>query len=374
MNIEKALDNILQLQSHLSGSGRPFLQEFTDNTGLTTESLVDQESINNTLDEIKKQICNKKFKDKVALIFGGTTGIGLQTAIELTKESIKTVVVCGRNLEKWKMSISSIDQKVVEYKQCDVRVYSQVEDVVKYVFNKYGRLDICFNNAGVQPTDTTDITETQLESYVDEDGSIIFKIPKFSCTSGRTPTSNVCENPIATTAIGVFNCLKAELTHIYQKQPKNLGVSIINTSSRNGILPDSHRPLYAASKAFVISLTKSVATQAAQKGLSLNRETPIRINCVAPGPILTPLEIPLFVPNVDPFVKLSESEYKQFNTIGAKGVPLGRTGMPWEVARGVLFLADEKMSSYITGTTIEIDGGYCSSPLLNILCLLSRES
>jgi len=229
MNIEKALDNVLQLQADLAKLGHPFVQSFTDNKGVTTESLVDTNSLDDAVKLIKKEIADKikRFKDKVVLIFGGTTGIGLETAIQFVKEGARQIVVCGRNPEKWQVSKDLLDQKIVEYKECDVRIYSQVDAVVKYIFDTYARLDICFNNAGVQPTDTGDITQVELESYVDTDGAIIYKIPKQSCTSGRTPTSNVCENPIATTAIGVFNCLKSELTHIYQKQPKHLGVSII---------------------------------------------------------------------------------------------------------------------------------------------------
>ncbi|AYV84216.1 MAG: hypothetical protein Hyperionvirus19_40 [Hyperionvirus sp.] len=317
-----------------------------------------------------------RFGDRVAVIFGGTTGIGLETAIEFVRENISKVVVCGRSPEKWNYSLGTVRNRLgkladrIEYKGCDVRIYSQVDAVMKYVFDKYGRCDIMFNNAGVQPlaVDGGDITKMDWESFVGNDGSIIFRIPplnKDSCLTGRTPTSNFCENPIATTVIGTFNCLKAELTYVYALQPKNLPVAIINTSSRNGILPNKERPLYASSKAFIIALTKSVASQAAQKSITQQRTFPIRINCIAPGPILTPLEIPIYLPDVNPFKQLTDEEYKQFNEKGSQGVPLGRTGMPHEIATVVCFLADEKTSSYMTGTCIEVDGGYCSSPIFN---------
>lgn len=321
-------------------------------------------------------IKSNRFKDRIAVIFGGTTGIGLETAIELVKENISNVIVCGRTLAKWNYSLPHVEKILrkyairIEYKNCDVRIYSQVDAIIKYVFDKYKRCDIMFNNAGVQPlaVDGGDITKMDFESFVTDDGSIVFRIPpknENNCLTGKTPTSNFCENPIATTVIGTFNCLKAELKYVYDLQPKDLSVAIINTSSRNGILPNKERPLYASSKAFVIALTKSVASQAAQKSISQQRAFPIRINSIAPGPILTPLEIPIYLPDVNPFKQLTDDEYKKFNEKGSQGVPLGRTGMPNEIATVVCFLADEKTSSYITGTCIEVDGGYCSSPIFN---------
>lgn len=331
-----------------------------------------KKQIGGTVQSVSTVIKSNRFNNRVAVIFGGTTGIGLETAIEFVKENTLKVIVCGRTPEKWESSKEKVNKELdtfaerIEYKQCDVRVYDQVNAVIKYIFDTYGRLDICFNNAGVQPTSGGDITQESLESFVESDGSIIFKIPGQIqyCTYGHTPTSKHCENPIATTIIGVFNCLKAELTHIYQSQPKDLPVSIINTSSRNGILPNKDRPLYAGSKAFIIAITKSVGSQASQKSLEQQRKWPIRINAVAPGPILTPLEIPIYMPNTDPFKQLTAEEFTEFNIKGSAGVPMGRTGLPWEIATVVSFLADEKTSSYITGTTIEVDGGYCSGPLL----------
>ncbi|AYV76458.1 MAG: putative short-chain type dehydrogenase/reductase [Terrestrivirus sp.] len=324
-----------------------------------------------TIPNVQTIIKSNRFNNRIAVIFGGTTGIGLETAIEFVKENISKVIVCGRTLEKWESSKEKISKELntladrIEYKQCDVRVYDQVDTVIKYIFETYGHLDICFNNAGVQPTSGGDITQETFESSIENDGSIIFKIPGKiqSCSYGHTPTSSHCENPIATSIIGIFNCLKAELTYIYRSQSKDLPVSIINTSSRNGILPSKDRPLYAGSKAFIISITKTVASQASQKSLEQERTWPIRINAIAPGPILTPLEIPIYMPNTNPFKQLTTEEFTEFNIKGSGGVPMGRTGLPWEISTVVSFLADEKTSSYITGTTIEVDGGYCSSPL-----------
>lgn len=212
-----------------------------------------------------------------------------------------------------------------------------------------------------------------------DDGSIIYRIPppqptsKCDCNSSglcfyckpshhfkencSTPASIFCENPIATSAIGMVYCLKWEMYYAFQ-QSSNIPVSIINTSSRNGNnIPSASRPIYAASKAFIQSLT-----QAAIRGLKENRS--VRINCIAPGPILIPLEIGLFVNSDDVFRDLSSTELKQFDSQGKIGVPLGRTGTTKEIAPTILFLSDYSQSSYITGAVIPIDGGYTASPVL----------
>lgn len=95
-------------------------------------------------------------------------------------------------------------------------------------------------------------------------------------------------------------------------------------------------------------MTKTLASQAAQRAINDSR-TAIRINCVAPGPIDTPLERAIYP--------------KDFDRSAAIGVPSARVGSPDEIASVVLFLTDPNMSSYITGTTISADGGYTASPI-----------
>lgn len=323
-----------------------------------------------------------KFKNKVVFISGGTSGIGLATAVQFALEGASHIIVCGRRKSKWadaqkyiKEKLSPEQQKRIEYWPCDVRVEAQVKNLIDQIFTKFGRLDVCFNNAGVQPgivtgADSGFITGMFFESSIAADGSIMYRIPPPQPESSpefknaprkptqMTPASPFCESEIATSCIGVFYCLKWEIHYILQKQPKDLPVSIINTSSRNGVLPDSHRPLYAASKAFILALTRSTANQVAQKAVTEKRAM-IRVNAISPGPIDTPLEFAAY--GAAPQNKKQYASYVKAATVG---VPMKRTGQPEEIAPTVLFLADPLSSSYITGANICIDGGHTGSPLL----------
>lgn len=325
---------------------------------------------------------SSRFTDKVIFITGGTSGIGLATAIQFALEGAAHVIVCGRTASKWAEAQKYLDRKLsaeqkshIEYWPCDVRVESQVKNTIDKIFNTFGRLDVCFNNAGVQPGVVTGaesgfITDMFFESSIGADGSIMYRIPppqpesKPETTHGTceptqtTPVSRFCESEIATSCIGVFYCLKWEAHYIFERQPKDVPVSIINTASRNGVLPDSHRPLYAASKAFIIGLTRSVSNQVAKKAHKEKRAM-VRVNTISPGPIDTPLEYGAYgeMPH-------NKEQYETYAKAASVGVPMKRTGKPEEIAPTVLFLADPAASSYITGANICIDGGHTGSPLL----------
>jgi NAD(P)-dependent dehydrogenase (short-subunit alcohol dehydrogenase family) len=321
-----------------------------------------------------------RFQDKVIFITGGTSGIGLATAAEFALEGAN-VIVCGRRESKWLEAQPYLQQRLskditrIRYWPCDVRVEKQVQEIIKKIFDEFGRVDVCFNNAGVQPgiltnPDSGFIGTMQFDSFIDQDGSIMYRIPppqpdspeKYLNTprdsTQETAASPFAESEIATSCIGVSYCLKWEMHYIFESQPKEIPVSIINTSSRNGVLPDSHRPLYAASKAFIIAMTKSIANQVAQKSKRENRQ-PVRVNAISPGPVDTPLEFAAF--NTDPSDK---NQYNHYVNAAATGVPMQRTARPEEIAPTVLFLGDNDKSGYITGANISIDGGHTGSPLL----------
>jgi NAD(P)-dependent dehydrogenase (short-subunit alcohol dehydrogenase family) len=325
---------------------------------------------------------NLRFKDQIVFISGGTSGIGLATAVQFAAQGASHIIVCGRRKSKWDEAQKYIDENLspeekarIQYWPCDVRVESQVKNTIEKIFQQFGRLDICFNNAGVQPgvvtgSDSGFITGMFFESSITEDGSIIYRIPAPQPESSpefqdaareptqTTPASPFAESEIATSCIGVFYCLKWEMHFIFEKQPKDLPASIINTSSRNGVLPDSHRPLYASSKAFIIAITKSVSNQVAQRSVKENRAM-IRVNAISPGPIDTPLEFAAYGADAN-----DPKQYKAYAKAAMVGVPMKRTGQPEEIAPMVLFLGDAQSSSYITGANMCVDGGHTGSPLL----------
>ena len=330
----------------------------------------------------------ERFKDKVIFITGGTSGIGLSTAAQFAREGAAHVIVCGRRKSKWLDAQKYLDENLspehkerIEYWPCDVRVESQVKNTIEQLFTKFGRLDVCFNNAGGQPgivtgPDSGFITSMFLESSIADDGSILYRIPapqpeskpefqKGHCAPTQsTAVSPFCESEIATSCIGVFYCLKWQAHYIFERQPKDLTVSIINTSSRNGVLPDSHRPLYAASKAFILGLTRSFSNQVAQKSNKEKRGM-VRVNAISPGPIDTPLEYAAYGETPQ-----NQEQYATYAKAASVGVPMQRTGKPEEIAPTVLFLADPQASSYITGANICVDGGHTRIALALFLQLI----
>jgi NAD(P)-dependent dehydrogenase (short-subunit alcohol dehydrogenase family) len=315
----------------------------------------------------------ERFKDQVLLVTGGTSGIGLATAVQFAKAGAAHVIVWGRTPAKWEQAQDYLQQYLtkeqaqkIEYWPCDVRIESQVKDGIEKIYSKYGRLDVAFNNAGVSPgiqPGGTDLENMNFGSMLGEDGAVMFSLASPQPTSKNVkdpswkasdPTeaslnSDYRENPIATSVFGVFYSMKWEIHYAFKKQPKDLPFAIINTSSRNGIVPDPNRPLYAASKAFIIALTKSLSNSVAQRSVKENRAM-VRINAIAPGPVDTPLERSAFPTNFDAFA--------------GQGVPMQRVAQPEEIAPAVLFLADHNQSSYITGAILPVDGGDVASPYI----------
>jgi NAD(P)-dependent dehydrogenase (short-subunit alcohol dehydrogenase family) len=208
-----------------------------------------------------------------------------------------------------------------------------------------------------------DIENLNFECRILDDGSIAYVVPapqpasentnenwKTEDKSQASTISPYRENPMATSIFGVFYCMKWQLIYAFKKQPKDLPVSIINNASRNGIIPDPNRPLYAASKAFIIALTRSLSNQSAQKVVKTGRAK-VRINVIAPGPVDTPMERSAFSGN-------------DFEKKAMAGVPMQRVATPEEIAPAVLFLGDNEASGYITGAILPIDGGDVASPYI----------
>jgi NAD(P)-dependent dehydrogenase (short-subunit alcohol dehydrogenase family) len=249
---------------------------------------------------------SQKLLGKVALVTGGTSGIGHATAIAYAQHQAKVVVV-GRRMDEGEETVRSIEEAGGEaiFVQADVTKEADVEAMVDKAVSVFGRLDIAFNNAGMGDENPSLIEQTQAEY-------------------DRTMNVNVK---------GVWLSMKYEIAQML----KQGSGSIVNTSSGAGVVAVPTQPLYTASKHAVVGLTKAAALQYAKAG--------IRINVVAPAAIET-----------DMFEAATggQDEVKAYIT----GLhPIGRIGTPLEVANAVLFLSSD-LASFVTGETLMVDGGY----------------
>ncbi|MBD2261344.1 SDR family oxidoreductase [Pseudanabaena sp. FACHB-2040] len=245
-------------------------------------------------------------QDKVALVTGGTSGIGRATAIAYAQQQAKVVVV-GRRIDEGEETVRLIKEAGGEaiFVQADVTKEADVEAMVDKAVGVFGRLDIAFNNAGMVGENPLLIEQTEAEY-------------------DRIMNVNVK---------GVWLSMKHEIAQML----KQGSGSIVNTSSGAGVVAVRTQPLYTASKHAVVGLTKAAALQYAKAG--------IRINVVAPAAIET-----------DMFEAATggQDEAKAYLT----GLhPIGRIGTPLEVANAVLFLSSD-LASFITGETLMVDGGY----------------
>jgi NAD(P)-dependent dehydrogenase (short-subunit alcohol dehydrogenase family) len=248
----------------------------------------------------------KMLEDKVTLITGGTSGIGLSSAISCAREGAK-VIICGRSEDKGKEALKAIKEAgfSADFIKCDVSVAKQAESLVKQVVDKYGRLDCAFNNAGIAGLldDTVNTKE--------EDWDISMTINLKS----------------------VWLCMKYEIAQML-KQGKG---SIVNTASAAGLVALPGATAYTAAKWGVVGLTKTAATEYVKQN--------VRVNAIAPAFVATPLTgalaqaYPEFVQKIFPFQII------------------GRMGDTKEIAEPVVWLLSDS-ASFITGTALSIDGGY----------------
>lgn len=247
----------------------------------------------------------KNLQDKIALVTGGTTGIGRATAIAYAKAGAK-VVVSGRREKEGKETIALIEKAggTGLFVRADVAVEADVKNLVEATLRAYGRLDIAFNNAGIESSVVKPTHEQD-----DADFDRVFAI-------------NVK---------GVYLSLKHEIPAML----KTGGGSIVNTSSVAGLIGMPGAGPYVASKHAVIGLTKNAALEYAKLG--------IRVNAVAPAAIETPM-----------FDRFTETVPRDFL---ASLHPIGRVGKPEEIADAVLWLSSPQ-SSFVTGQTITVDGGF----------------
>lgn len=246
------------------------------------------------------------FDGKVALVTGGTSGIGRQTALEFGKAGAK-VVLAGRRRQEGDAVVDAIKShgQDAHFVQTDVTNEGQVEHLIDATIERFGRLDIAFNNAGIEHG--SPITE-----FSEEDYRHVFDV-------------NV---------LGVFLCQKYEIPAML----KTGGGVIINTSSILGQIAMPGSAIYNASKHAVEGITKTTALEYAGQG--------IRVNAVAPGAIATEM--------IDRFAGEEGAESrKQLESLH----PMGRLGQAEEIAAAVLYLASDA-ASFTTGISLPVDGGF----------------
>lgn len=251
----------------------------------------------------------KKLDGKVALITGGTQGIGYATALLFLKEGAK-VAINGRSEMHGEEAIEKLENegfKDVAFVPGDVSKSSDVKRLIQTAVKRFGQLDILVNNAGIWITGTAEET-----------------------------SEGDWDRVIGVNLKGVFLCSKFALPYL----KKTRGV-IVNIASVDGLVAEPECVAYCASKGGVVLLTKALALDHAKEG--------IRVNAICPGSIMTPmLERDMAQSGIDWEMYLKEE---------AEGHPMERIGEPEEVAGAVLFLSSDN-SSFITGAALSVDGGY----------------
>lgn len=242
-------------------------------------------------------------QNKVALIVGGTSGIGRSTA-EAMAAAGASVVIGGRRAAEGQSVVDAIRSKggQAHFETTDVTDSKQIQALVAAAEEKFGGIDIAFNNAGTEGKSLNPLVEESEENLRQ-----VMEINFF----------------------GVWHSMQAELPALQRRG----GGVILNTTSAAGLKGFGSFSSYVASKFAVEGLSRSVAQEVALLG--------IRINTIAPGPIQTGL--------LDRASGGDPSAFTQF-------VPMQRAGTPEEVADMVTFLASDK-GSYLNGSTFRVDGG-----------------
>ena len=242
------------------------------------------------------------FEGRIALVTGAGKGIGKEIALELARGGAKCVInyaSSSAGAEETVNEIKQMGQEAFAYK-CDVSDFAEVEKMITEVMERFGKIDILVNNAGITKDNLIlKMTEADFEAVID----VNLK--------------------------GAFNCMKA-VTKPMMKQRYG---RIVNITSVVGVIGNAGQANYAASKAGIIGMTKSVARELASRNIT--------VNAVAPGFIKT-----------DMTAVLQEAVKEQL--LGQ--IPVKKLGEASDIANAVCFLADEK-ASYITGQVLNVNGG-----------------
>jgi NAD(P)-dependent dehydrogenase (short-subunit alcohol dehydrogenase family) len=248
---------------------------------------------------------------KVTLVTGGASGIGRATALACAREGAK-LIIADTQEESGHHTVHLITEKGgdASFVQTDVTRATEVEALISTAVERYGRLDCAHNNAGISGRGIAGDRRELTAEYPDERWHQV----------------------IAINLTGVWLCMKFELRQMLTQG----GGAIVNTASAAGLVGLVGNAAYVASKHGVVGLTKTAAVEYAQHG--------IRVNCVCPGYIQTPMTAP-GMQDPDHMARMIASE------------PVRRMGYPEEVAEAVVWLCSDA-ASFVTGHTMAVDGGY----------------
>lgn len=244
------------------------------------------------------------FKNKVALVTGGASGIGRATALAFAKKGAKVAVADWKENDELVNLIRELGSEAIFIK-CDVSKTDDVKAMVAQTIAAFGRLDYAFNNAGIEGASA----------------------PTQDCTEENW------DKTIGVNLKGVWLCMKYEIPEIL-KQGKG---AIVNCASVAGMIGFAGLPAYVASKHGIVGLTKTTALECATQG--------IRVNVVCPGVIQTPM-----IDRLTGKTKEGIERFKGFE-------PIGRFGLPEEIANAVVWMCSDE-ASFVTGHVMAVDGGF----------------
>ena len=249
-----------------------------------------------------------KLAHKTAIITGSGSGIGKTTALLFADEGAR-VIVADIDTESGNDTVERIMNKGGDaaFVRTDVSKAEDVKNMVRFAVSAYSRIDILVNIAGIFTTGTALDTSEQEWDRI-----------------------------LGVNLLGVFLCTK----YCVQEMVKTGGGSVVNIASEAGLVAIRNQVAYNVSKSGVVAFTKSAAVDFADKN--------IRVNCVCPGRVFTPLVEKVIKSSEDPEAALKELSEDR---------PLKRMGKPEEIAAGILFLASDD-AKYAIGTVLSIDGGY----------------
>lgn len=243
-----------------------------------------------------------KLNNKVAVITGGNSGIGLATAQAFIHEGAK-VTIFGRNAQTLDEAVKTLGEKAIAVRG-DVTNWNDLETLFTTTKNTFGNLDVLFINAGLAQFAPIEATSEELFDHIMD---VDFK--------------------------GAYFTIQKALPYL------NNGTSIILTTSGTNAIGMPGTSVYAASKAALRSLARTLSAELVGRG--------IRVNAVSPGPIATPIYGRM---------GMSQEQVEGLGQSIIQQVPMQRFGQAEEVAKAVLFLASED-SSYVLGTELVVDGG-----------------